>query len=130
MYKKKKTKNKQLAGPHGLPIVGNIFDIKRLVSETKFYSHAWCRLADTYGPVVGLRLGIAEPIIIVSGKDAVIEMMNRPEFDGRPDGFMFRHRTGGKRRGVIFSDGTVWRDQRRYCLCTLFYHCLYLDERC
>ncbi|XP_024893814.1 methyl farnesoate epoxidase-like [Temnothorax curvispinosus] len=106
-------------GPRGLPIVGNILDVKRLVDETKFYSHAWCRLADIYGPIVGLKLGIAEPLIIVSGKDAVIEMMSRPQFDGRPNGFVHRLRTGGERRGVLFTDGDVWRDQRRFALRTL-----------
>ncbi|KAL0121780.1 hypothetical protein PUN28_006919 [Cardiocondyla obscurior] len=106
-------------GPRGLPIVGNILDVKRLVDETKFYSHAWCRLADIYGPIVGLKLGIAEPLIIVSGKDAVIEMMSRPQFDGRPNECIHRLRTGGKRRGVLFTDGDVWRDQRRFILRTL-----------
>lgn len=79
----------------------------------KFYYHIWCHLADIYGPVVGLKLGTSEPLIIVSGRDAVIEMMGRPEFDGRPDGFVHRLRTGGKRRGVIFTDGDIWRDQKR-----------------
>ncbi|XP_072754318.1 methyl farnesoate epoxidase [Anoplolepis gracilipes] len=106
-------------GPRGLPIIGNMFDLKCLVDETNFYSHAWCRLADTYGPIVGLKLGIAEPLIIVSGRDAVVEMMGRPEFDGRPHGFLYKHRTGGERRGVIFTDGDIWRDQRRFVLKTL-----------
>ncbi|XP_029173665.1 methyl farnesoate epoxidase-like [Nylanderia fulva] len=106
-------------GPRGLPLVGNIFDMKRLVEETKFYSHAWCRLADIYGPIVGLKLGTAEPLIIVSGRDAVLEMMSRPEFDGRPHGFLYKHRTGGERRGVIFTDGDIWRNQRRFVLRTL-----------
>ncbi|XP_011156577.1 methyl farnesoate epoxidase [Solenopsis invicta] len=106
-------------GPRGLPIVGNILDVKRLVDETKFYSHAWCRLADIYGPIVGLKLGIAEPMIIVSGKDAVIEMMSQHQFDGRPNGFVHKLRTGGERRGVMFTDGDMWRDQRRFVLRTL-----------
>jgi len=103
-----------------LPIVGNIFDVKRLVDETKFYSHALCRLADIYGPIVGLKLGIAEPVIIVSGKDAVIEMMSRTQFDGRPNGFIHKLRTGGERRGVLFTDGDIWRDQRRYFMKLLY----------
>ncbi|KAL6440501.1 hypothetical protein ACFW04_003193 [Cataglyphis niger] len=105
-----------IQGPRGLPIIGNILDVKRLIDETKFYSHAWCRLADIYGPIVGLKLGIAEPLIIVSGRDAVVEMMGRSEFDGRPDGFIFKHRSGGERRGIIFTDGDIWRDQRRFVL--------------
>lgn len=116
MYKYYKFARHLLLGPRGLPIVGNIFDVKRLVDETKFYSHTWCRLADIYGPIVGLKLGMAELLVIVSGKDAVTEMLNRSEFDGRPNGFLHRYRTGGIRRGVIFTDGDVWRDQRRYYL--------------
>ncbi|XP_014487656.1 PREDICTED: methyl farnesoate epoxidase-like [Dinoponera quadriceps] len=106
-------------GPRGLPIIGNIFDLKRLVDETKFHSHAWCRLADMYGPIVGLKLGMAEPLIIVSDRSAIVEMLNRAEFDGRSNGFLYRHRTGGVRRGVIFTDGDVWREQRRFTLRTL-----------
>lgn len=94
--------------------------MKRLVEETKFYSHAWCRLADTYGPIVGLKLGI-EPLIVVSGRDAVVEMLCRPEFDGRPHGFLYKHRTGGERRGILFTDGDVWRDQRRYIFLYNYY---------
>lgn len=105
--------------------------MKRLVDETKFYSHAWCRLADTYGPIVGLKLGTAEPLIIISGRDAVIEMMSRPEFDGRPHGFLYKHRTGGERRGVIFTDGDIWRDQRRYFLYSiLLYQNIYIQILC
>ncbi|XP_015517474.2 methyl farnesoate epoxidase [Neodiprion pinetum] len=103
-------------GPRGLPLVGNIFDLKRLVRDTKFHYRAWSRLAELYGPVVGIRLGFSDPMIIVSGKEAVTEMLNREEFDGRPDGFLFRHRTFGARRGIIFTDGTTWKEQRRFSL--------------
>lgn len=97
-----------------MPLLGNIFDLKRLVSDTKYHYRAWSRLAEIYGPVVGVRLGLSDPMIIVSGKNAVTEMLNRGEFDGRPDGFLFRHRTLGVRRGVIFTDGVTWKEQRRY----------------
>ncbi|XP_012254145.2 methyl farnesoate epoxidase-like [Athalia rosae] len=103
-------------GPRGLPLVGNILDLKRLVEETKFHYRAWNRLAESYGAIVGLKLGLSEPMIIVSGKEAVTEILNREEFDGRPDGFIFRHRTQGVRRGVIFTDGTIWKEQRRFAV--------------
>lgn len=93
--------------------MGNFFDMKRLVAETKFHYQAWNRLAKLYGPIVGIRLGLSDPMIIVSGKEAVTKMLNKEEFDGRPDGFLFRHRTLGVRRGVIFTDGAVWKEQRR-----------------
>ncbi|EFN67203.1 Probable cytochrome P450 305a1 [Camponotus floridanus] len=46
-------------------------------------------------------------------------MLGRPEFDGRPHGFLYKHRSGGERRGILFTDGDVWRDQRRFVLKTL-----------
>lgn len=67
-----------------------------------------------YGPLVGLKLGLDEPLIIVSGREAVLKVLSRREFDGRPNGFMFKHRTLGKIRGVLFTDGQVWLEQRRF----------------
>lgn len=103
-------------GPRGLPILGNILDLKKLLNETKYLSHVYRKLAETYGPIVGLKLGIGHPIILVSGRDAVLEMLSRPEFDGRPDTFSHRFRTMGERRGIIFTDGKMWDDNRRFSL--------------
>ncbi|KAK0092734.1 hypothetical protein PV326_000713 [Microctonus aethiopoides] len=103
-------------GPRGLPIISNILDLKRLVKEAGSHGVAWCQLAKEYGPVVGLRLGLADPLIIVSGRQAVMEMLGRSEFDGRPNGFIFSHRTMGEKRGILFTDGKVWMDQRRFSL--------------
>ncbi|XP_076176144.1 methyl farnesoate epoxidase isoform X2 [Ptiloglossa arizonensis] len=106
-------------GPRGFPILGNILDIAKLVKETKFYSNVWCLLAEKYGSVVGLRLGFDQPLIIVSGKAAITEMLNRPEFDGRPNGFLFKFRCGGTPQGLLFTDADVWNNQRRFALRTL-----------
>ena len=96
-----------------MPIVGNILDLKSIVEKTSSHGNAWCFLAKKYGPVVGLRFGFSNSTIIISGRDAVLELLGRREFDGRPNGFMFTHRTGGEKRGVLFTDGKVWADQRR-----------------
>lgn len=96
-----------------MPIVGNLFDLKKLVEKFGSHGAAWCQLANKYGPVVGLRLGFGNPLIIISGYNAVMEMLNRREFDGRPNGFIFSHRTHGKKRGVIFTDGQTWTEQKR-----------------
>ncbi|XP_015607062.1 methyl farnesoate epoxidase [Cephus cinctus] len=106
-------------GPRGLPLIGNILDLKRIIKKTKYLGDAWCQLAKDYGSVVGLRLGFSDPLIIVSGREAVLEMLNREEFDGRPEGYMFRLRTLGQTRGVLFTDGEIWKDQRRFALKSL-----------
>lgn len=51
-----------------------------------------------YGPIVGVRMG-RDAIIIVSGYPLVKEVLSREEFEGRPDGFLFRLRAFGKRLG-------------------------------
>lgn len=58
----------------------------------------WCRLADMFGSVVGLRLG-RDLIVIVSGYELVKQVSTREDFDGRPDGFFFRLRSFGERLG-------------------------------
>ncbi|XP_053972850.1 methyl farnesoate epoxidase-like isoform X2 [Hylaeus volcanicus] len=75
--------------------------------------------AEKYGPIVGLRLGFDQPVVVVSGKAAITEMLNRPEFDGRPQGFIFRFRCGGFMRGLLLTDTDVWHSQRRFALRTL-----------
>ncbi|XP_015429007.1 PREDICTED: LOW QUALITY PROTEIN: methyl farnesoate epoxidase-like [Dufourea novaeangliae] len=106
-------------GPRGLPILGNLLDIAKLAKKEKLYCDTWCRLADQYGPVVGLRLGFKESMIIVSGKEAVTIMMNRPEFDGRPNGFMYKYRCGGKMQGLVFTDSDFWKGQKKFTMKTL-----------
>lgn len=88
-------------------------DIKRLVEKTKFQARAWCYLAKIYGPVVRLRLGFGYTFIVISGREGIIEMLSRTEFDGRPDNLEIRLRTGGERRGLIFTDGKIWTEHRR-----------------
>ncbi|XP_033218260.1 methyl farnesoate epoxidase-like [Belonocnema kinseyi] len=101
-------------GPKGLPVLGNMLDMKKLLKEKKYFACAFSHLAEKYGPVVGLRLGYAKPFILVSGREAIVEMLSRPEFDGRPDSFSFRYRTMGVRRGMVFTEEKVWTDHRRF----------------
>ncbi|KAK2585099.1 hypothetical protein KPH14_008611 [Odynerus spinipes] len=115
----RKQSEKAPPGPPGLPIIGNILDVKRLVKETKFHCLVWSRLAEIYGPVVRLQFGFADTYIIVSGRNAVIEMLARSEFDGRPDTLEIRLRTAGERRGVLFTDGELWSEHRRLTVKTL-----------
>ncbi|XP_054289481.1 methyl farnesoate epoxidase-like [Macrosteles quadrilineatus] len=68
-----------------------------------------------YGPLVGLRLG-RDCIVLVSGYPLVKETLQREEFEGRPDGFLFRLRAFGKRLGIVFTDGELGQEQRRFVL--------------
>lgn len=43
----------------------------------------------------------------------------KEEFNGRPDGFFYRMRTGNKRLGIVFNDGEIWHEQRLFSVKTL-----------
>lgn len=68
---------------------------------------------ETYGPIVGLRIG-NDRLIIVSGRKAIKEFYANDAFNGRPDGFFYRIRSFNKRLGVVFSDGDFWDVQRKF----------------
>ncbi|XP_023317762.1 methyl farnesoate epoxidase-like [Trichogramma pretiosum] len=101
-------------GPWGLPVLGNLLSINRLVKKTRFHFNAWRKLADVYGPVLRIRLGITKPLIVVSGRQAVLDFLNRREFDGRPNRFELRN--NGKKMGIVLNDGQDWIDQKRFLL--------------
>lgn len=101
------------SGPRWLPIIGVLPLVQKLHSIYKFYHLIWYHLYQTYGPVVGLRIG-SERLIIVSGRKAIKEFYANDAFNGRPDGFFYRIRSFGKRLGVVFSDGQPWDVQRRF----------------
>ena len=99
-----------------MPIIGNILDLLILLKKTGFFARVFSELAKNYGPIVGLHLGSMNPFIVVSGREAVLEMLRTPGFDGRPDIFSYRFRTMGERRGIIFNDGRVCENNKRYVL--------------
>lgn len=85
----------------------------RLVRETGFHWAAWSALAKLYGPVLRVRLAMAEPLVIVSGRDAVLEFLGKRELDGRPDTFEMRNRCLGKRRGLVCTDGPDYTELKK-----------------
>lgn len=102
-----------LLGPRWLPIIGVLPLVQKLHSVYKFYHLIWYHMYQTYGPIVGLRIG-NDRLIIVSGRKAIKEFYANDVFNGRPDGFFYRIRSFDKRLGVVFSDGHHWDVQRKF----------------
>ncbi|PSN47976.1 Methyl farnesoate epoxidase, partial [Blattella germanica] len=97
------------------PVVGSYLWFRQEKSRLAYDHLVWSSLVAQYGPVAGVRLG-KDKIVVASGYEAVKEVLLRDEFDGRPDGFFFRVRTFGKKMGVVFTEGPMWQEQRRFCV--------------
>ncbi|GAB0087451.1 Cytochrome P450 [Sergentomyia squamirostris] len=56
-------------------------------------------------------------VVACNDYEGAKEILNRSEFDGRPDIFMARMRDPDLyQRGIFFVDGPFWKDQRRFAL--------------
>uniref|UniRef100_A0A182T0V8 Cytochrome P450 n=1 Tax=Anopheles maculatus TaxID=74869 RepID=A0A182T0V8_9DIPT len=87
------------------------------------YNHlhrAAAKLTQLYNSkLVGLYLGPL-PAVVVNDHDTVRQVLQCSEFDGRPDLFLARLRDEQyARRGIFFTDGDSWREQRKFFLKTL-----------
>ncbi|KAF4519623.1 hypothetical protein B566_EDAN003790, partial [Ephemera danica] len=100
-------------GPTWLPVVGCFSQFSRLYSRLGYYHLVWDELYRIYGPLVGLKLG-RDRLVIVSGLHAIKHVSSRADCEGRPDGFFYRMRSFEQRLGVVFTDGQIWQEQRRF----------------
>lgn len=107
-----------IVGPQWLPVIGTLLLIQKLRPAYEFFHLIWYHFYETYGPVVGFRIG-QTPIVIISGRDDVREVYNMESMNGRPNGFFYRIRTFNKRLGVVFNDGEFWETQRKFSLTIL-----------
>uniref|UniRef100_A0A672ZI19 Cytochrome P450 2J2-like n=1 Tax=Sphaeramia orbicularis TaxID=375764 RepID=A0A672ZI19_9TELE len=100
-------------GPRMFPIVGNIFSVDR-----KKMHESITELAQTYGDVYSLRIG-QRWMVVINGfevlKEALItqgdSFADRPDLPLQVD--MFQQ--------LAFSNGNLWKQQRRFTLSTLKY---------
>ncbi|KAK7571915.1 hypothetical protein V9T40_014387 [Parthenolecanium corni] len=102
-------------GPEWLPIVGSMLVVKKLRDQTGYLYRATAELANTYGPVVGLRVG-KDRQVVCYGYAAIKEMLTKEELDGRPQGPFYETRTWGTRRGLLLTDEEFWQEQRRFVM--------------
>lgn len=85
-------------GPFWLPVVGCLPIFQWLRAKCGYVHLAFEKLTETHGPIVGVKLG-QQKFVVVSSHELVRKALLREEFNGRPDGFFFRVRSFGDRRG-------------------------------
>ncbi|XP_012251817.2 probable cytochrome P450 304a1 [Athalia rosae] len=55
--------------------------------------------------------------VIATNYQSIKELLSKKEFDGRlAEAYIFKARAFGRKLGVFFTDGTAWRDKRRFTL--------------
>ncbi|XP_049886246.1 probable cytochrome P450 305a1 isoform X2 [Pectinophora gossypiella] len=63
--------------------------------------------------VLGLKLG-SELVVVVYGEKNLRQVFTGLEFEGRPNSFFIRLRCLGKRLGITFTDGAIWKEHRHF----------------
>uniref|UniRef100_A0A182KDW9 Cytochrome P450 n=1 Tax=Anopheles christyi TaxID=43041 RepID=A0A182KDW9_9DIPT len=110
-------------GPPRVPLLGSY---PFLLALNYHHLHrAAAKLTQLYkSKLVGLYLGPL-PAVIVNDHETVRQVLQRSEFDGRPDLFLARlrdeqyARRGIEENGIFFTDGDSWSEQRKFFLKTL-----------
>ncbi|XP_017885231.2 methyl farnesoate epoxidase-like [Ceratina calcarata] len=102
-------------GPKWIPLLGCFLTFRRLKLKHKYVYLAFQQLSVIYGPILGLKLG-NQKVVVISTHDLVKKVLLQEEFNGRPDGFFFRVRSFGKKKGILFNDGQAWSACRRFTM--------------
>ncbi|XP_053738887.1 cytochrome P450 2J2-like isoform X1 [Synchiropus splendidus] len=102
-------------GPPALPLLGNVFSIDH--KQPHIYL---TKLAELYGNVFCMRLG-RDKTVFVSGWKMVKEALvtQADNFADRPNTPVVTRIYSGNSAGLFFSNGKVWRRQRRFAMATL-----------
>ncbi|MBN3313986.1 CP2J2 protein, partial [Atractosteus spatula] len=112
IVKNKKPKNFP-PGPWGLPFVGNIFNID--FKQPHIYVG---KLAEIYGNVFSVRFGRNKAVFVTGYKMVKEALINQAEtFADRPQSPTMDRLYSNY--GLIFSNGYLWKKQRRFALSTL-----------
>ncbi|XP_021483150.1 cytochrome P450 2C37-like isoform X3 [Meriones unguiculatus] len=113
LWKQSSGRGKLPPGPTPLPIIGNFLQI-----DVKDIQQSLTNLSKVYGPVFTLYLGM-KPTVVLHGYEAVKEALidRGEEFSGRGRIPVFDKIFNGL--GIIFSNGNIWKDIRRFSLITL-----------
>ncbi|XP_045510385.1 probable cytochrome P450 303a1 [Colias croceus] len=110
--------NKFPPGPKWLPILGCAYEIQKIREKSGYLYKCIQILSDKYTPdssLVGIKIG-KDRIVVVNSLEANKEMLYHEDIDGRPKGIFYQTRTWGERKGVLLTDGELWKEQRRFLI--------------
>ncbi|XP_051002423.1 cytochrome P450 2C37-like [Acomys russatus] len=115
LWKQSCEKRKLPPGPTPFPIIGNILQV-----DVKDIYQSFTKLSKAYGPVFTLYLG-GQPTVVLHGYETVKEALidHGEEFAGRGRLPVFEKVSKGVIKGIIFSNGNVWRNRRHLSLMTM-----------
>lgn len=105
-------------GPKWIPLLGSAIEVYKFREKTGYLYKAVKELTKIYcndGPMIAIRIG-KDRIVMVNSLEANKEMLYNEDIDGRPKGIFYQTRTWGDRRGVLLTDGELWKEQRRFLL--------------
>ncbi|XP_028717800.1 cytochrome P450 2C42-like [Peromyscus leucopus] len=113
LWRQSSQRRKLPPGPTPLPVIGNILQI-----DLKNISKSLRDFSKVYGPMFTLYLG-RKPAVVLHGYEVVKEALidHGEEFAGRGTFPVFDKIAKG--RGIVFSDGRIWKEMRRFSLMTL-----------
>ncbi|XP_035317752.1 cytochrome P450 2C26 isoform X1 [Cricetulus griseus] len=104
LWRQRSERGKLPPGPTPLPLIGNFLQI-----DVKDISRSLTNLSKVYGPVFTLYLGM-KPTVVLHGYEAVKEALISSQN-------LFQCFTISS--GIIFSNGSRWKETRRFTLMTL-----------
>ncbi|XP_060623364.2 cytochrome P450 2J4-like [Anolis sagrei] len=102
-------------GPLALPLIGGVWRVNFGIG---YNEETLLKLAKQYGSIFTYWVGHM-PTVVLSGFEAVKEGLvdHSEEFSDRPETPFLT--LIGRRKGIIFSNGHTWKQQRRFGLVTL-----------
>ncbi|KAI5647001.1 cytochrome p450 domain-containing protein [Phthorimaea operculella] len=101
-------------GPTWYPFIGCSSEVKNMSKKHGSQWQALSQLAKRYSTqVLGLKLG-SELVVAVYGEKNIRQVFTGLEFEGRPNSFFLRLRCLGKKLGITFTDGPLWREHRSF----------------
>ncbi|KAL8149922.1 hypothetical protein AgCh_006797 [Apium graveolens] len=108
--------NRRPPGPRGLPWIGNLHQFDSINPHIYLY-----QLSLKYGPLMSLRLGSVQTLVISSASAAKEVFKNHDLcFSGRPT-FIGSQKVSYNSKDIVFSPyNEYWRDMRKICNLHLF----------